>query len=415
MNNEIVKEIADLDKAATKKVVKIRKEITKYLKDLDENFVKFRKALEELKGFEDKIAEEGVEKYQRKGKLWFKSLHALTEFSKFAYQQTNDFEPPDYTSVDYTYDELKQFVRNYSNILNNIDKELAVANRIMGIDFSIKKRSATTPLSKLKKVRNSLREMVQGNYRLIKVFEDLDKVKNEINELEREIVVLKEKKGKLEINIVEKEKLLKEHEQQIKYKENDSKYTVIREKKVASEKERIAIGTKINPLKKTFRQMVAKSSEIDANFAAVGAGQSYEKEVMEAFLKDAPEFRQLKILLESLLEKQKELKLKNNIIIKCQNLINSVENQKLAKLHQALLKSREEIAELEKDQEIMKITREIDELKEKIVLTETKAKEERKKDELTAVKLVETNESHEERMTRFNDLIKEGFTLIESK
>ncbi|MFW9994794.1 MAG: hypothetical protein ACFFD4_22320 [Candidatus Odinarchaeota archaeon] len=412
--DDIDKQLIDLNKAATKKLEKIKKDLVKDLKELDENFSKFRTALVDLKDFTDKIAED-PEKYSSKGKLWFKSLNALADFTKYADHRSTEFAPPDYTSVDFTYDELKQFGRNFSSMLNDIDKELSRANQIMGIDFSLKKRSATTPFGKLKKIRNDLRDMLQGDYRLIKVLEDSEKVKQEIKDLRNEISRTEKDEEELVTIITAKESLLDELAQQIKYKENDSNYAVVREKKVDGEKERLEIGTKINPLKKTFRLLVNKSREIDINFAAVGAGQVYEKDVMEAFMKDAPEFRQLKILLETLVEKQNELKIKKNVVVKCENLLNSINSQNLAKRYQELMKYLEEIAELEKNPKILEIVNEIEELKNKIDNTTREVELSKEREELISNKLEESQKSHEERLSRFEELLKDGNELITAK
>ncbi|MHA1168136.1 MAG: hypothetical protein ACTSP4_09720 [Candidatus Hodarchaeales archaeon] len=415
MSEDIDKKIDSLTKMAKKKVDKTKKEVKKNLKELDENFVKFRNALHELKGYEEKIIEEGVEKYQRKGKLWFKSLNALTEFAKFAYKQTDEFEPPDYNTVDFTYDELKTFVRQLSNIVNNIDKELRRANSIMGLDFALKKRSATTPFHKITSVRNRLRDSLQDDYKLIKVFEDLEKVKNEIEELNISIGEMESNLHEITSKIKENSENLENMVQMIKKLENEDIYAVIREKKIEGEKCRIEIGTKINPLKKSFRLLVNKANEVDANFAAVSAGQMYEKNVIDAFNKDAPDFKQLRLLLETLIKKEKKLKLKKSIVQKSKALISSIDNSKLANLQSDLTKINEKITELEKNPEIMRISEEIEDLRKKIEIVEKEKVKNKAQEEIIKNKLEEGKESMIERTGRIEELLKEGEKMIEKK
>ena len=58
MIEDIDEKIVSLEKTAQKKVDKIKKDVKKNIKELDENFVKFRNAIHDLKSYEEKIMEE---------------------------------------------------------------------------------------------------------------------------------------------------------------------------------------------------------------------------------------------------------------------------------------------------------------------------------------------------------------------
>ncbi|MFX0014247.1 MAG: hypothetical protein ACFFB2_07135 [Promethearchaeota archaeon] len=256
-----------------------------------------KKLIEET---EPKLTEEGMKKIKFRSQ--FESHKAINGLAHYIDENYSDFSVPD-ASQKLTSVELTQFIRSVSRMLNEINRECIKADRIMGIDFALKKRSIYSPLSKLGSELSKLRDLQKEEYRIIKTLEDLVSLEKDVQDLSEQISQTKES-----INLLQDEyKALKEAKAEV-----EENYTLLLENPLIQNSRNhgirmteveIEIGKHLNSFKKIFKKYAREiqRGSISGEFGFVNTALAYEKNPVQSFLEEEEGNPEIIALMEELL------------------------------------------------------------------------------------------------------------------
>lgn len=397
------------EKKRQKIVKEAKKKVSKSIKELDKELDKLTEGSGSLKTFEEDVLSDGVEKAAKKGKMWYRSVKALGNFSNFTFNRIDEFNLPENDEL--SYEEFKTFVRNLSNTINPIIQERQKADHVMGIDFMIKKRIITNPLNKIISIRDELRDLLTSDFGLIRNIENLKKVKDEIIAVTENKISLNAKIEEINAKIQQLENNKTELDKEKDELENTGIYSQLKAIKTDLFNLETDFGRRINPLKKDMRSLSSKASELgNLPFVVVTAAQNYEEDVIKQAHSDYENnFYKLNELLNALIQYAEPLKIKKNHVHKFDGLLKIIESEKLKKEFLKILEKESEIREIEtSDKRIAETVAKINQLNEKIVNIESIIDDNNKEIEKTTGELEEVIQSLDERERRFNSLIEEG-------
>ncbi|MFX1538205.1 MAG: hypothetical protein ACFFDI_28755, partial [Promethearchaeota archaeon] len=263
---------------------------------------KVREGCEKLIGeTEPKLTEEGMKTIKFRSQ--FESLKAINALSHYVKEQFSDFNVLD-PSKKLTSNELNQFIRVVSRLINDINREKNTTDRIMGIDYMIKKRSIYSPLGKLSSELGKLRDLQKEEYRIIKALEDLTELKTDVKELTESI-----SNTDTDINILQREYKDLEEVKEETERERD---LILENSLIESSRSRgirmteleIEIGRHLNSFKKIFKKYAREiqRGSISGDFGLVNAALAYEKNPVQSFLKEKEDNPEIRALLEELIK-----------------------------------------------------------------------------------------------------------------
>ncbi|MFW9854007.1 MAG: hypothetical protein ACFFFG_03075 [Candidatus Thorarchaeota archaeon] len=285
------------------------------------------KSIEET---DPQLTEEGVQRITKKGKIYFRSLRAMNNLVHFLNDHFSKFQIPE-TNLDLTYADLSQFIRVMSRLLNNVNEEQAKADQIMGLDFMLKKRSFYGPIGKLSDDLTKLRALKDEEYQAIKACEDLEGLRNDVEDILRKI---EEKKS--EISMLQKEvEILLEEKSQI-----DQEYSSLIENPVIQASHQrsvrmteleIQMGRRLNSFKKVFKKFARESQRgsISSDFGIVSSALAYEENPVHQFLQEGEGNPEIIVLFEELISVAPDLRLKQKEINNVRQILKAIETGKL--------------------------------------------------------------------------------------
>ncbi|MFX1515290.1 MAG: hypothetical protein ACFFC6_03215 [Promethearchaeota archaeon] len=360
-----------------------------------------------IKETESKLTEEGVKKIKFRSQ--FESLKAINALSHFLEDQFSNFTVPD-PSKKLTSDELNQFIRVVSRLMNDINRERSITDQIMGLDYIIKKRTIYSPLGKLSSELSNLRNLQKEEYRIIKALEDLKELREDIQKLTEDI-----SKTKIEINEYQKEyedleKVEEETEGEINLILENPLIKKSRNLGVRMTELEIEIGRHLNSFKKIFKKYAREiqRGSISGEFGIVNTALAYEKTPVQSFLNEKEDNPEIVALLEELIEvglsglhlKQKDI---NNL------------NQELKAIQQEKMDSwktewKQNLIEKEKigeSQGFKSVNEKLTRFEQKLETVKVNLKEKEEEINLDEKKLTQLSESLNERHQRAKDIVKE--------
>ena len=198
------KNIKDLLSTQKKGIDNCNKTLQNSIKELNKEMDKYRKGLETVRNSVDEKLSVGIDGVAKQRKSLLKSTKALELYVDVAERELEEKFPFKETNLEevklWNYEDFKEWLRNLSKFVNYVDKQRVSTDRIMGLDFALKKRPAYSPFEKIKGYRDTLRDLFQTDYSILKILEDLDIIKTEsadfedkIDKKNKEISILKEK------------------------------------------------------------------------------------------------------------------------------------------------------------------------------------------------------------------------------
>ena len=189
-------------------------------------------------------------------------------------------------------------------MVNDINKERATVDAIMGLDFMLKKRGMYGALSKINSDLTKLRDLQKEEYIVIKAIEDLEsldrdviKIGDQINQLKEDLISLGEKQ-------VEIEKLEREKEEVKKDLLENPIIFNSRKNGIRMTELEIELGKQLNSFKKIFKKYAreVQRGSISGEFGLVSTALAYEKNPVQKFLDEGEENSEIKALLEELIK-----------------------------------------------------------------------------------------------------------------
>ncbi|MHA1983031.1 MAG: hypothetical protein ACW967_01675 [Candidatus Hodarchaeales archaeon] len=391
------------------------KKLKKTLKEVNENLKKFAEGVKQLEKLEKEKMALGVEATAKKGKMHFKATKALGEMVKGFQKELVDYP----TSIElkeaeyWVFEDFKIWLKGYNKFVNNLDDERRRANKIMGLDYMLKRRVAESPLNKLVEARDIFRDMLANEFQIIKIIEDLNRIKDEIEESDNKLVELKQKLSNLnkeQSSLLEKKETL---EKEVEVLENQGEVKIYRDFKINFQSTELDIGHQINPLKKDFRVLSSKGSSLTTvGTFEVGVAKQYEDNTLETFHSDAEnDFKMLKSLSEALIANADPLKIKANHVHRLKQLQQSIESGKLKQMHETTLDIISKMKELEKDPNLIENAN-IIENKRKIIDEKSNQLTKLEEDvEKTNSVIVDEEKAEEVKQERFSELRDESLRL----
>jgi hypothetical protein len=359
------------------------------------------------------LTEEGVKKITKKGKIYFRSLKAFNPLLHTLNDQLTKLKVPD-EKKDLTTTELNHFIRDLSRMINDINKEKATVDAIMGLDFMLKKRGVYGSLSKIISDLSKLRDLQKEEYTVVKAIEDLEsldrdviRIGDQIEQLKKDIISLEEKQ-------IETENLEREKEN---IKKNLLENPVIfnsRKNGIRMTELEIEIGKQLNSFKKIFKKYgrEIQRGSISGEFGLVSTASAYEQNPVQKFLEENEENSEIIALLEELIKVgSTELKLKQNIINNLTQAMRRISQGKLdsdkKEWHELSNKKKEDESSPEFKEINNKLTKCENEIKN-IIETLKKIRDDKslKEKELTSL-----SESLVERKSRSSTILDETLAL----
>ncbi|MHA2289661.1 MAG: hypothetical protein ACXABG_12830 [Promethearchaeota archaeon] len=288
---------------------KIRKTIQKHRKKILEDT---QKLIDET---DPQLTEEGVQKITKKGKIYFRSLKAFNPFLHFINSQSSKLKIPK-VKQQLTSAELNQFVRNLSRFVNDVNKEKAKVDAVMGLDFMLKKRGVYSAFAKIISELNLLRDLQKEEYTVVKAIEDLESIVKDIENIQIKSEQLENERVDLEIQL--------ESTEDTRNKKEEVKTALVSNPIISNSRQRgirmteleIEMGTHLNSFKKIFKKYAreVQRGSVSGEFGLVNTALSYEKNPVQKFLEEPENNPEVSALIEELIkvgEKYLHLKQKN--------------------------------------------------------------------------------------------------------
>ncbi|MCK5345354.1 MAG: hypothetical protein KAR20_18215, partial [Candidatus Heimdallarchaeota archaeon] len=260
---------------------KIRKAIQKHRNKIIEDT---QKLIDET---DPQLTEEGVQKITKKGKIYFRSLKVFNPFLHFLNTQASKLTIPD-EKKQLTSSELNQLIRNLSRLVNDVNKEKAQVDAIMGLDFLLKKRGIYAAFAKTTSELNDLRDLQKEEYSVVKAIEDLESIVRDIENIRVKTEQLKEEKLDLEVQL--------KVAQESRDKKEDIRTALVGNPIISNSRQRgiriteieIEMGTHLNSFKKKFKKYAreVQRGSISGEFGLVNTALSYEENPVQKFLNE---------------------------------------------------------------------------------------------------------------------------------
>ena len=407
----------NLSSTQKKGIESCKKTLQSSIKDLNKEMDKFRTGLTTVRSSVNEKLSVGIDGVAKQRKSLLKSTKALEAYVDASEKELEERFPFKETNLDevklWNYEDFKEWLRNFSKMVNNFDKQRVATDRIMGLDFALKKRPAYSPFEKIKGLRDTLRDLFNNDYRLLKIIEDLNNLKGETKEFEDKI-----QKKENEISILE-EKINKNNsnidslKQKIDVLENEEELKKLRDAKIKFQEHELEIGHLINPYKKAFRLYYRLP---DAQSYVVSSARSYEDNTIEAFISDSDNnYKQLKDIITEMIDKADKIDLKANLVNRCKQLLERIDTGKIKKLKEEYLLFWDNLNKLSENKTIVAKLEELEKYKSEIdVLSEEndKLSEQLENEELN---LTELKDALSDREKRFNDSYDEGINFVFQK
>ena len=288
---------------------KIRKSMHKHQKKIIEDTQKLTDETD------PQLTEEGVQKITKKGKIYFRSLKAFNPFLHLVNLNVSKLKIPD-DKKQLTSSELNQFVRNLSRLINDINKEKAQVDAIMGLDFMLKKRGIYAAHAKITSELNDLRDLQKEEYSVVKAIEDLESIVRDIENIQQQTEQLEEEKGELEIQLKVVEETLDKKEEIRNALVTNPLISNSRQRGIRMTELEIEMGTHLNSFKKIFKKYAreVQRGSVSGEFGLVSAALSYVENPVHKFLEEPENNPEISALIEELVnvgEKRLHLKQKN--------------------------------------------------------------------------------------------------------
>ncbi len=402
--DSIRKNKAKIIKQAHEKSSKLRQSVSKSSEKVKENV---KKLIEET---DPQLTEEGIKKIKFKSQ--FRSLRAMNTLIHFIDAQIQDYNVNN-DSKQLTSNDLNQFIRVLSKLLNDIHNEQTTADSIMGLDYMLKKRSIYGPISKLGSDLGKLRTLQKEEYIIIKALEDLEGLKNDVEDISQKIVSSESELKQLEKDKKTQIKLENEIEAENAQLLANPLIKNFRQSGIRMTELEIKIGRHLNSFKKIFKKYFreVQRGTISGDFGVVNAAIAYEKEPVQEFLKEDDGNPEITTLLTELIKLgRSNLRLKQKEINNLKQELNLIERGNLDSM-------KKEWHDLLHKKDTDSSTPEFKSLNQKV--TECEARLEKLKiklhdrEEAISLKKKELNqlsESLRERRTRASEIAKEILT-----
>ena len=328
--NEINGLIEQIQRQKKKGIIEAYKKSKNFLLSIQKEAKKVKEGCEKLiKETESKLTEEGMKKIKFRSQ--FESLKAINALSHFIEDQLNDFTVPD-PSKELTSDELNQFIRVVSRLMNDINRERSITDRIMGIDYIIKKRTIYSPLGKLTAELSNLRDLQKEEYQIIKAIEDLKELRKDIQKLTDDISRTKTEINEFQKEYEDLEKVKEETEGEINLILENPLIKDSRNSGVRMTELEIEIGRHLNSFKKIFKKYAREiqRGSISGDFGIVNTALAYEKTPVQSFLKEEDGNPEIIALLEELIKVgSSDLHLKQKDINNLKQELKAIQQEKM--------------------------------------------------------------------------------------
>ena len=397
------------------------KTLKKTIKEINDNIPKLQDGIKQLEKIEKEKMADGIEKAAAQSKMHFKATKALGEFARYVIKEMEESEHANKIDLKvvelWNFEDFKNWLKGYNKFINNLDDNRKRANKIMGLDYMLKRRVAEGPLNKLVDSRNISRDLLSNEFQVVKAIEDLNRIKDEIYQVDTKIAEFSSKLETLtrSVNSLTEEKNSLESEVEIM--ENQGKVKIYRDFKVQFQSNELDIGHQINPLKKDFRLLSSKGSSLNTiGSFEIGIAKQYEDDTLNTFHSDSEnEFQMLNSLCEALVVNADDLKIKANHVHRIKQLQQSIESGKLKKMHDSSIEISGKMKELEKDPNLIENVKIIE---GKRTIIENKSNELNKLEEeieTTKLLLEDEEKNSKEKNKRFIELKDETMLMIIDK
>ncbi|MHA1542006.1 MAG: hypothetical protein ACTSQH_03435 [Candidatus Hodarchaeales archaeon] len=321
------------------------------------------------------LTEEGVKKITKKGKIYFRSLKAFNPFLHEIHNQTTKLSVPS-KKKQLTSTELSNFIRSISRMINDVNKEKAKVDSVMGLDFMLKKRGMYGALGNINSELVKLRELQEEEYSIIKALEDLDSLGRDVNKTQENIERIIE-----EISDLEKQL---ESSLNVKTEKEGVKTSLLKNPTISNSRIRtirlteleIEIGKQLNSFKKTFKKFARETQRgsVSSDFGIVSTAIGYEKNPVQKFLEETDANSEILTLLQELINlensslnlKQKDI---NNLRRVMKNIQAGKNNDVKNEWHELSKKKKKDDSSPEFNKinnELTKCEEEIEEINKKI-------------------------------------------------
>ena len=378
------------------------------LQSMKKQSEKVKEGCEKLIGeTEPKLTEEGMKKIKFRSQ--FESLKAINALSHFIKQQFSDFEVLD-PSNKLTSNELNQFIRVVSRLLNDINKERSTTDRIMGIDYMLKKRTIYSPLGKLSEELANLRDLQKEEFKTIKALEDLKELRTDINELSEKITQTETDIQNFQKEYQELEVKLGESERERNNILENPLIKNSRDRGVRMTELEIEIGRHLNSFKKIFKKYAREiqRGSISGDFGLVNAALAYEKNPVQTFLKEEEGNPEIIALLEELIKVGlSDLHLKQKDINNLNQELKAIRQEKMDSWKVEWKQHLEEKGKVGDSTEFKSINDKLNRCEKRLETIKLNLDEKEEEITLNKKKLAQFSESLSERHQRAKDIAQE--------
>lgn len=390
-------------KEGYEKCKKLRQSMIKSAEKVKESTVKL---IEET---DPQLTEEGVQKITKKGKIYFRSLKEINRVVHYISEQFSDFHIPN-PSQKLTSTELNQFIRVVSRIVNDVNRERSTADKVMGLDFMLKKRSVYVPLSKIGSYLSTLRDIQKEEYLVIKILEDLENLiidirdtlnkitetKTDLERLQNEYEGIVSNKTDIEgeLNLVVEDPMIKES----------------RQRGIRMTEMEIEMGKHLNSFKKIFKKYAREiqRGSFSGDFGLVSAALAYEENPVHQFLKEPDDNPEIMALMEELLKVGKSnLHLKQKNVVNIRKELNTIKEGKLDAWKKEWKLSADRNHKDKESPEFQALNKKYLRKEEEVEKIKTKINEKNEEIALKKKEITQLNESLAERGQRAVDLATE--------
>jgi chromosome segregation ATPase len=406
--NEIERLAEEIRIQKKKTIILAHKKNKNILQSMKKQTDKVKEGCEKLiEETEPKLTEEGMKKIKFRSQ--FESLKAINALSHFIKDQFSDFKVLK-PSNELTSNELNQFIRVVSRLLNDVNKERSATDRIMGIDYMIKKRTIYSPLGKLSAELAKLRDLQKEEFRIIKALEDLEELRTDIKELSEKIT-----KTETDIQSFQKEyqdlekRLGKTERERIDLLENPL-IKNFRSRGVRMTELEIEIGRHLNSFKKIFKKYAREiqRGSISGDFGLVNTALAYEKNPVQSFLKEEEGNPEIIALLEELTKVGlSDLHLKQKDINNLNQELKAIQQERMDSWKAEWKKHFKDNEKLEDSGDFKSINEKLNRCEKKLETLKVRLDEKEEEINLNKKKLTQYSESLNERHQRAKDIAKE--------
>ncbi|MFW9903087.1 MAG: hypothetical protein ACFFFH_02030 [Candidatus Thorarchaeota archaeon] len=406
--NEIERLAEEIRIQKKKKIELAYKKNKSILQSMKKQSEKVKEGCEKLIGeTEPKLTEEGMKKIKFRSQ--FESLKAINALSHFIKGQFSDFEVLE-PSNKLTSNELTQFIRVVSRLLNDVNKERSTTDRIMGIDYMIKKRTIYSPLGKLSAELANLRDLQKEEFQIIKALEDLKELRIDLKELSEKITKTETDIQNFQKEYQDFEKRLGETEREINNLLENPLIKDSRSRGIRMTELEIKIGRHLNSFKKIFKKYAREiqRGSISGDFGLVNAALAYEKNPVQRFLKEEEDNLEIIALLEELIKVgPTDLHLKQKDINNLNQELNAIRQEKMDSWKTEWKQHLEEKTKMGNSTEFKSVNEKLNSCEKKLETLKVSLDEKEEEINLNKKKLTQLSESLNERHQRAKDIAKE--------